>query len=113
MKDPFLPAGPPRCWGGDPGSFPCSALAVLCDKPRANHSSFMSVLICQMGKPTPILPALGMGSKVLSTAYETLHELAPADPVASSQAALPQPSALGTQDNLLFLEAAMVSDLQP
>lgn len=28
VKNPFPPAGPPRDWGGDPSSFPCSTLGV-------------------------------------------------------------------------------------
>lgn len=56
----------------------------------------LSFLICQIHRPTPILPTLGIGSKVLNVAAKTLRELVPADPAASSQAVPPQASALET-----------------
>lgn len=129
-EDPFPPAGPPRGRGGGPRSSPRSAWGVLCAQPWPRHSTFrdLSALTCQMRRPTPIEPhgtchyvwwedgqrgPLGLGPKVLSMAYKTLHEVAPADPAAPSQAAPPQPSALAAQRHFQLLEAVLVSGLQP
>lgn len=53
------------------------------------------------------MSTLGMGSTPLNMASKTLHELAPADLAASSQAVSSQPSALGTLGDSPFLEAVM------